>query len=137
MLAKPIHGWTNLTIGDIVIPSISYVCSPQHDLCDAFAEYFSPAVDAVGTACLEHEGSTTIIVLSLLGISILQTDGPARTYDVSHEQMVKYAHELVSDVERDFDVWIDEWEYPEKDEREEHASALRDTIANLKSKIPY
>lgn len=134
MLMTPKHGWTALEMGDIHVPAISYICDPHLDLCEAFSEYLEPYTNAIGSAQFDHEGTFTIVVISIIGVSVI--DGVAdRTYDISHEEIKHYAQELVNDLERDFDVWIDEWHAPDPDEREECADALRKSIDQLKERL--
>lgn len=136
MLSKPSHGWTTLTIGDITISGISYICDPHFALCEAFQSYLKPGWDSSGIVRFDLEGSTAIIVLTCFGATVIADAQPTKTCELSRSDMKAYASELADDLERDFDAWIREWGYPDSDEeRAEMERDLRESIEDLRRAI--
>lgn len=141
MLTRPCNGWTTFEMGKIRIARISYICDPHIELCDALADYLTLTSEPVSAVQFDLEGNAAIVVLSTFGVTVIgpESEGneiPTRTYDMSFDDIVSYAKDLVDDLTRDFRAWIEEWDYPDnEEERKRSSQILQERIDKLENAI--
>ncbi|MBU5331737.1 hypothetical protein KQI61_05970 [Anaerocolumna aminovalerica] len=110
MLSNPEHGWCNVKIGDFEGVA-SYLTDVPLNCLAAFIQYFDRSSNINSTSVyFDEEGTEFYIVFDYYSTYIIieRKEKPELKYidDIGIKQL---AHELIEDLERDFDKWVD-WE---------------------------
>ena len=136
MIDTPSYGWTNVHIKDSFINGISYICEPHLLLCEAFTRYLNGSIFDAGIAQFDLEGDYAVVLLSACGVTVIH-NGDSVTYEVPEREIIGMADELASDIEKDFDLWI-EWNCPcDDEERNAEISAISEYLVDLKCAIQH
>ena len=107
MLTKPIHGWTNLKISNFS-KRASYLTDIPNDCLDAFIHALQTNNPAI--VYFDAEGFDFHLVSSYYRSYIVvdKEDNTVDTY-VIEKDIIELAKELVDDIQKDFDAWLN-WE---------------------------
>lgn len=133
MLVNPKHGWCNVNIGDFK-GTASYLNDVPFNCLDAFISYFtkSNCINSIAI-CFDEEGSDFILVCDYYDTYIIINRNKQKLKHVKDINIQQLAIELLEDLERDFDAWVN-WlcyDEPEKDRADE----LRLRIEKLKQLV--
>jgi len=134
MLKCPENGWCNVEIGDFV-GTASYLTDVPINCLESFIQYFTKN-NGVNSSSIyfDEEGSEFFLVLDYYCTYIIidRNVNPELKYfdDIGAKQL---AQELIEDLERNFEKWVD-WEcYHDPDKV--RAELLRNKIDELKMLI--
>lgn len=133
MLSNPECGWCNVKIGDF-IGSASYLMDVPFNCLNSFIIYLTRGNSTNSMAiAFDEEGSEFTVVSSFDGTFVIVERGNEPTLkQYSNIDIKLLANELIEDLERDFDAWVN-WEccgdYKPEDGRSEE---LRFGIEKLK-----
>lgn len=124
MLSKPYHGWTTISVGNIILGPASYIQDVPIDCLDIFLSYFSPenklgfnfSFDAEGYSfgliefdsylfsANENPESGSLDLKEIRGSCFDE-----KTNDLAEGILVRLANELVDDINNYMDEWV-EWD---------------------------
>ena len=131
MLSNPKHGWCNVKIGDFKGVA-SYLTDVPFNCLAAFIQYLdrSSNINSV-SVYFDEEGTEFYTVFNYCNTYIIieREENPELKY-LNNIGIKQLANELIEDLERDFDKWVN-WEcYDEP--KEGRAEELRLGIIKLK-----
>lgn len=133
MLSNPKHGWCNVNIGDFK-GSASYLEDVPFNCVDAFISYFTKSNNINSIAItFDEEGNDFILVCDYYDTYVIINRDKQKIKYIEDIDIRQLAIELLEDLERDFDAWVNWLSYDEPDEgREEN---LRNRIEELRELV--
>jgi hypothetical protein len=134
MLRYPEHGWCKVEIGDF-IGDASYLMDVPFNCLNSFITYFTKgnSINSIAIA-FDEEGTEFTVVSSFDGtFIIIERGNEPELKCYQNINIVKLANELIEDLKRDFDGWVN-WEcYGEPEEG--RAEELKNAIEELKKLV--
>ena len=103
MISNPKCGWCDFKLGTFE-GTPSYLTSVPVDLLGAFLSYHHCGI---GTAWFDEEGSYFTLVITPCSLFIIEEKEEPILHDFSEMNIEDLAKELISDIESDFDGWVD------------------------------
>lgn len=137
MLSNPSAGWCDVKIGDFDGVA-SYLEDVPLNCLDAFIQYFdrSNSINSV-SIFFDEEGTEFYAVFDYYNTYIIieRNEEPELKY-IDNIGIKQLANELIKDLERDFDAWVN-WTYLDDDDydKNQRIYELRTKIDTLKELI--
>ena len=132
MFTKPVHGWTHIQFSNFS-ERASYLTDIPNDCLDAFIYALQTNNPAI--IYFDAEGFDFHLVSSYYRSYIIKDkeDNIVDTY-VIEKGIIELAKELVNDIEKDFDEWL-QWEY--YDDSEEYAETNKEVFKEKLSLLNF
>lgn len=137
MLSNPSAGWCDVKIGDFEGVA-SYLTDVPFNCLAAFTQYFdrSNSINSV-SVFFDEEGTEFYTVFDYYNTYIIieRNEEPELKY-IDNIGIKQLANELIEDLERDFDAWVN-WTYLDDDDydKNQRIYELRTKIDTLKELI--
>lgn len=137
MLSKPIHGWTNVTIGDFA-GRASYTTDVPMDCLMAFInalEYNIPA-----SIFFDEEGTEFTLVASFNYTYVIEERQEPKLIIVN-KRFLSLAKELVNDIENNLEDWVIWYDYYDgcdeeyKDMFDKRRKLIKERVSRLKESM--
>lgn len=134
MLSNPEHGWCNVKIGDFEGVA-SYLTDVPCNCLEAFIQYLSRGNHINSSSIFfDEEGTEFTVVLEYYSTYVIIERGIIPELKCYHDISIHMlAYELIDDLDRDFDRWVN-WECYDNP-KEGRSELLRSKINELKELI--
>ena len=133
MLTKPIHGWTILQLGNFS-ERASYLTDIPNDCLDAFIHALQTNNSAI--VYFDAEGFDYHLISSFYRSYIIR-DKENNKVDIHviEKDILELAKELVNDIQRDFDKWLNWESYDDGEYAEVNREVFREKLSLLNFEI--